>query len=63
MKTPSIKEQQEMIAYELDDLQCLEACVEKGFTIHDWILCKSDVLDFMRGRLIKHIEVQKREEA
>lgn len=53
MKVQSIKELQENIDYELGDLQCLEACAERGFTIHDWIQCKSDALDFMSSRLVK----------
>ena len=56
MKAPSIKEQQAQIEYELADLQCLESCVEQGFTIHDWIECKSNTLEFMRDRLIIHLK-------
>lgn len=59
MKVPSIKEQQEAIEYELADLQCLESCLERGFDIHDWVQCKSDTLNFMRERLIKHIEIER----
>tara|TARA_R110000744_G_scaffold321118_2_gene427246 strand:+ start:6882 stop:7064 length:183 start_codon:yes stop_codon:yes gene_type:complete len=59
MKIPSIKEQQKAIEYELADLQCLESCLEQGFTIHDWVKHKSDLLEFMRDRLIHHIKLLK----
>ena len=62
MKVPSIKEQRQAIEYELADLQCLEACLEQGFTIHDWVQHKSDLLEFMHDRLIKHVQIQKKED-
>tara|TARA_R110000772_G_scaffold108298_1_gene211113 strand:- start:25 stop:219 length:195 start_codon:yes stop_codon:yes gene_type:complete len=62
MKIPSIKEQQQSIEYELADLQCLESCLEQGFTISDWVKHKSDLLEFMRDRLIHHIKIQQQRE-
>lgn len=59
MKVQSIKDLQDSIEYELGDLQCLEACMERGFDIHDWIQCKSDTLNFMRDRLKKLIEIER----
>tara|TARA_R100000951_G_scaffold108288_1_gene104344 strand:- start:95 stop:301 length:207 start_codon:yes stop_codon:yes gene_type:complete len=59
MKLQSIKELQDSIEYELGDLQCLEACIERGFTINDWIQCKSDTLNFMRYRLNKLIQIER----
>lgn len=59
MKVESIKELQDIIEYELADLQCLESCLEQGFNIHDWVQCKSDTLNFMRDRLIKLIQIER----
>jgi hypothetical protein len=61
MKVPSIKEQRQVIEHELADLQCLEVCLEQGFTIHDWVQYKSDLLEFMRDRLAHHTKIQQRE--
>lgn len=58
MKVPSIKEQQSQIEYEQADLQCLESCMQQGFSINDWIMCKSNNIEFMKERLIIHLKAQ-----
>jgi len=58
MKSISITEQKRQIEYELADLQCLESCMEQGFNIHDWIVCKSNTLEFMKARLALHEDVE-----
>jgi len=58
MKAPSITEQKRQVEYELADLQCLESCMEQGFNIHDWIVCKSNTLEFMRARLTLFEDVE-----
>lgn len=63
MKVQSIKQLQQNIERELEDIQCLEPCAEKGFTIHDWIEYKSAILEFMRERLIRLIEIERGRDA
>ena len=59
MRIPSIEDLQRDIKHELSDLQCLESCAERGFSIHDWIKVKSDSLVFMRNMLCELIEIER----
>lgn len=58
MKAPSITEQKRQVEYELADLQCLESCMEQGFTIQDWVVSKSATLEFMKSRLALYEDVE-----
>lgn len=53
MKEMNLEKLEYALEFELSDLQCLESCAEQGFTIHDWIKCKSDMIDYMKFRCSK----------
>jgi len=53
VKEMNLKELEDALEFEVSDLQCLESCAEQGFTIHDWVKCKSDMVDYLKLRCSK----------